>query len=55
MNKLQIVKSFVENMEIERYRLGYTQAEMALKLDMSPSAYRKIISVLVKRFCNTTT
>lgn len=44
MTKIEIVENFVKNMETERYRRGFTQAEMASKLGMSTSAYRKLIS-----------
>lgn len=44
MNKYDLVNNFVQNMETERYNRGLTQVEMAKILEMSPSAYRKIIS-----------
>lgn len=44
MTKIEIIQNFVRSMEHERYRRGLTQAEMANKLGMSASAYRKLIN-----------
>ena len=45
MTKNEIVMNFVSNMELERNKRGLTQSEMAKKLEMSTSAYRKIINL----------
>lgn len=44
MTKIELIEKFVKSMEMERYRRGLTQAEMARKLSMSTSAYRKLIN-----------
>ncbi|MBR1391699.1 MAG: DNA-binding protein [Lachnospiraceae bacterium] len=44
MTKKQLFENFIVNMERERIRLGLTQVQMAQKLDMSPSAYKKKLS-----------
>lgn len=44
MTKQELAKNFSLNVEKERVRLGLTQAEMAKKLEMSLSGYKKMIS-----------
>lgn len=44
MLKEELIKTYAESIESERSRLGLTQSEMAQKLDMSLSNYKKIIS-----------
>lgn len=44
MHRLDIGKAFIENLEYERTVRGWTQAEMAKKLELSVSGYRKMIS-----------
>ena len=44
MTKQEITDTFALNIEIERTKLGYTQAEMAEALDMSLSSYKNMIN-----------
>ncbi len=44
LSKQEIVKNFTLNMEKERLKRGLTQAQMAKKLEMSLSGYKKMIS-----------
>lgn len=44
MTKQELARNFSLNVEKERIRLGLTQAEMAKKLEMSLSGYKKMIS-----------
>ncbi|MGN0342393.1 MAG: helix-turn-helix domain-containing protein [Roseburia sp.] len=44
MNRQQIAHDLIIRMEQERDRLGLTQAQMAQKLEMSLSGYKKVIS-----------
>lgn len=44
MTKQELARNFSLNVERERIRLGLTQAEMAKKLEMSLSGYKKMIS-----------
>lgn len=44
MTKQEILRNFADNVEKERHRLGLTQAQMAKKLEMSTSGYKKMIS-----------
>lgn len=44
MNRFDINRSFAEHMETERTKLNITQAELADKLGLSLSTYKKIIS-----------
>jgi len=44
LTKQELAKNFSLNVERERIRLGFTQAEMAKKLEMSLSGYKKMIS-----------
>lgn len=44
LSKQEIAKNFTLNMEKERLKRGLTQAQMAKKLEMSLSGYKKIIS-----------
>ncbi len=44
MTKQELAKNFSLNVERERIQLGLTQAEMARKLEMSLSGYKKMIS-----------
>lgn len=43
MDKQELRNVFILNMERERQKLGYTQAEFAEELDMSMSGYKKMI------------
>lgn len=44
MIRQELIKNYAQSMERERNKLGITQSEMAKKLDMSLSNYKKIIS-----------
>ena len=44
LSKQEIVTNFILNVEKERVRCNLTQAQMAKKLDMSLSGYKKMIS-----------
>lgn len=44
MTKQEIHDRFVRNIEIEREKLGYTQAQMAKALNMSLSSYKNILN-----------
>lgn len=44
MNKIEVNHTFAENVERERIKLGYTQKEMASKLEMSLGTYKNMIS-----------
>lgn len=44
LTKQELARNFSLNVEKERIRLGLTQAEMAKKLELSLSGYKKIIS-----------
>lgn len=44
MDKTEIKKAFIENIERERVKRGWTQQEMAEKIDMSAPGYRKMVS-----------
>ncbi len=44
LTKQELARNFALNVERERLRLGMTQAEMAKKLEMSLSGYKKMIS-----------
>ncbi len=44
MTRLDIVSNFIESLERERTILGLTQVQMAEKLEMSVSSYKKLIS-----------
>lgn len=44
MHRADIGRAFIENVERERTLRGWTQQEMAEKLEMSVSGYRKMIS-----------
>lgn len=44
MTKKELARNFSLNVEKERIQLGLTQAEMAKKLEMSLSGYKKMIS-----------
>lgn len=44
ISKEQMVENFGINMERERIALGYSQQEMAKKLDMSLSSYKRIVN-----------
>lgn len=44
MIRKELMKNYAINMENERIKLGLTQGEMAQKLDMSLSNYKKIIT-----------
>lgn len=49
MNQSELLKNFTYNIEKERIRLNLTQAQMAAKLDMSVSNYKKLIAGQCKR------
>lgn len=44
MTRLEIVSNFIDNLERERTALGLTQAQMAKKLEISVSTYKKLIA-----------
>ncbi len=44
MTRQEFSERFIEQMELIRYEKGYTQTQMAEKLDLSTSAYKKIIA-----------
>lgn len=44
MTQQKILLNFIDNIEKERVRLNLTQAQMAQKLDMSVSNYKKLIA-----------
>jgi len=44
MTRGEIAEQFSHNIEIERIKLGYTQAQMAKALDMSLSSYKNMIT-----------
>lgn len=44
MTKKEVTENFVLNLEKERLRLNFSQTEMAEKLDLSLSAYKRMIS-----------
>lgn len=44
MTRLEMNKQFADNMEMDRVKLGLTQKQMADKLGMSLSAYKRIIT-----------
>lgn len=44
MTRQEFSERFIEQMELIRYEKGYTQAQMANKLELSVSAYKKIIA-----------
>lgn len=48
MNKLEMKQAFIESVERERTARGYTQQEMAEKLDMSLPGYRKMVAGLTE-------
>ena len=48
MNHTEMADNISTNLEIERSRLGLTQAQFAEKLEMSLSSYKRIIN------CETT-
>lgn len=43
MNDLECLENFMLNIEIERNRLGLTQKQMADKIGMSPSSYKRML------------
>lgn len=49
MKRLDLHRQFAENLEIERERLGLTQKQMADKLELSLSAYKRIITGTTER------
>lgn len=49
MTKKELVSNFVLSMEQYRFEKNWTQAQMAEKLDLSVSGYKKIISGETKR------
>ena len=44
LSRKNAIDNFTKNLEIERLKLGLTQAEMAKKLELSTSGYKKLIS-----------
>ena len=44
MTSIEITQNFIENLEKVREELGWTQAQMAEKLQMSHSSYKYMIS-----------
>ena len=44
MTNIEITQNFIENLEKAREELGWTQAQMAEKLQMSLSSYKYMIS-----------
>lgn len=44
MNRQEIARNFITSMERERVRRGYTQPQMAERLGLSASGYKKIIA-----------
>lgn len=44
MTRQEVTKNFITNMEMERVRCGYTQPQMAERLGLSASGYKKIIA-----------
>lgn len=44
MTHIEITQNFIENLEKAREELGWTQAQMAEKLQMSLSSYKYMIS-----------
>jgi len=43
MTRMDLTNNFVTNLETERYRLELTQAQMAQKLGMGISTYKKLV------------
>lgn len=44
LSRLDVINNFANNMELIRDSFGFSQSEMASKLDLSLSAYKRIIS-----------
>lgn len=44
MDRYTLMENFINNMEIERVKLGLTQEQMAKKLDLSLSSYKRIVT-----------
>ena len=44
MTRQEVTKNFITSMEMERVRRGYTQPQMAQRLGLSASGYKKIIA-----------
>lgn len=49
MTQQELLSHFIENLEQERVRLNLTQAQMAEKLEMSASNYKKLIAGQYRR------
>ena len=49
MTQQELLSHFIENLEKERVRLNLTQAQMAEKLEMSTSNYKKLIAGQYRR------
>ena len=49
MTQQELLLNFIDNIEKERVRLNLTQAQMAQKLDMSVSNYKKLIAGQYRR------
>ena len=45
MTRYEINSNFADNLEKERVRIGLSQKEMATKLELSLSAYKRIITL----------
>lgn len=43
MTRFNVIENFAENLEIERVKLGLSQREMASKLEISLSSYKRLI------------
>lgn len=43
MNRIDFTRNFALNMEIERINMGLSQEEMAYRLDIAPSTYKRIV------------
>lgn len=44
LKKQEIINNFIDSMERERNSLGFTQAQMAQKIEMSVSSYKRLIA-----------
>ncbi len=49
LTRLEMSRQFADNLERERIRLGFSQKHMAEKLDLSLSAYKRIITYDTER------
>lgn len=44
LTRQEIINNFIDSLEVERTLLGLTQAQMAKKMEMSVSAYKRLIA-----------